>query len=104
MAAPRKSEGPSPTALRAALFTLSSLGCALAATQGQLLAARAAQGVGSAFVSPAALSIVTSSFTEGDDRNRAVAMWGAMGALGGSLARYSAGCSRRPSAGPPSSR
>jgi EmrB/QacA subfamily drug resistance transporter len=67
------------------LFTLASFGCALAVTQGQLLAARAAQGVGSAFVSPATLAIVTSSFAEGDDRNRAVAMWGAMGALGGSL-------------------
>jgi len=68
-----------------ALLTLASLGCALAATQGELLAARAAQGVGSALVSPATLSIVTSSFAEGNARNRAVAMWGAMGALGGSL-------------------
>jgi EmrB/QacA subfamily drug resistance transporter len=67
------------------LFALASLGCALAASQGQLLAARAAQGIGSAFVSPATLSIVTSSFAEGAERNHAVAVWGAMGALGGSL-------------------
>jgi len=67
------------------LFALASLACALASAQGQLLAARAAQGIGAAFVSPATLSIVTSSFAEGPDRNRAVAMWGAMGALGGSL-------------------
>jgi len=67
------------------LFALSSLACALAASQGQLLAARAAQGIGAAFVSPATLSIVTSSFAQGPERNHAVAVWGAMGALGGSL-------------------
>jgi EmrB/QacA subfamily drug resistance transporter len=67
------------------LFALASLACALATSQGQLLAARAAQGIGSAFVSPATLSIVTSSFAEGKERNHAVAVWGAMGALGGAL-------------------
>lgn len=67
-----------------ALFSLSSLACALADSQGLLLAARAVQGFGGAVLSPATLSIVTSSFAPGPERNRAVGMWGAMGALGGS--------------------
>jgi MFS family permease len=49
-----------------------------------LIGARALQGVGGAVLSPATLSIVTSSFQAGPERNRAVGMWGAMGALGGS--------------------
>ncbi len=67
-----------------ALFSLASLGCALASSQGMLLGARALQGVGGAVLSPATLSIVTSSFEAGPERNRAVGLWGAMGALGGS--------------------
>jgi EmrB/QacA subfamily drug resistance transporter len=67
-----------------ALFALSSLACALASSQGLLLGARALQGLGGAVLSPATLSIVTSSFEAGPARNRAVGLWGAMGALGGS--------------------
>ena len=67
-----------------ALFSLSSLACALADSRGLLLGARALQGFGGAILSPATLSIVTSSFAAGAERNRAVGMWGAMGALGGS--------------------
>jgi EmrB/QacA subfamily drug resistance transporter len=67
-----------------ALFTLSSLACALASSRGLLLTARTLQGVGGAVLSPATLAIVTSSFAAGAERNRAVGMWGAMGALGGS--------------------
>jgi EmrB/QacA subfamily drug resistance transporter len=67
-----------------ALFSLSSLACALADTRGLLIGARALQGVGGAVLSPATLSIVTSSFEAGPERNRAVGMWGAMGALGAS--------------------
>ena len=67
-----------------ALFSLSSLACALADTRGLLIGARALQGLGGAALSPATLSIVTSSFEAGPERNRAVGMWGAMGALGGS--------------------
>jgi EmrB/QacA subfamily drug resistance transporter len=67
-----------------ALFVLSSLACALANSRGLLLGARALQGFGGAVLSPATLSIVTSSFEEGPERNRAVGMWGAMGALGAS--------------------
>ncbi len=67
-----------------ALFSLSSLACALADSQGLLLGARAVQGLGGAILSPATLSIVTSSFEAGPERNKAVGLWGAMGALGGS--------------------
>jgi EmrB/QacA subfamily drug resistance transporter len=67
-----------------ALFSLSSLICALSDSQSVLLGARALQGLGGAVLSPATLSIVTSSFEAGPERNKAVGMWGAMGALGGS--------------------
>jgi EmrB/QacA subfamily drug resistance transporter len=67
-----------------ALFALSSLACALANTRGLLIGARALQGFGGAVLSPATLSIVTSAFEPGPARNRAVGMWGAMGALGAS--------------------
>ncbi len=67
-----------------ALFAVSSLACALADSRGLLLGARALQGLGGAVLSPATLSIVTSSFEPGPERNRAVGMWGAMGALGAS--------------------
>jgi EmrB/QacA subfamily drug resistance transporter len=67
-----------------ALFSASSLVCALASTRGLLVGARALQGFGGAVLSPATLSIVTSSFAAGPERNRAVGLWGAMGALGAS--------------------
>ena len=67
-----------------ALFTLASLACALASSRGMLIGARTLQGFGGAVLSPATLSIVTSSFAAGAERNRAVGLWGAMGALGAS--------------------
>jgi EmrB/QacA subfamily drug resistance transporter len=67
-----------------ALFALSSLGCALAGSRGVLISLRALQGVGGAIVSPATLSIITSSLPEGRERNRGVGMWGAVGGLGAS--------------------
>jgi EmrB/QacA subfamily drug resistance transporter len=68
----------------AALFALSSLACALADSRGLLIGARALQGFGGAVLSPATLSIVTSAFAEGRERNRALGVWGAAGALGAS--------------------
>src|SRR5947207_2662934 len=62
-----------------ALFALASLACAVADSRGLLLAARAVQGVGGAVMSPATLSIVTSSLEEGAERNRGLGLWGAMG-------------------------
>jgi EmrB/QacA subfamily drug resistance transporter len=65
-----------------ALFTLSSLACALSPTQGVLVGARALQGIGGAIVSPASLSILTTSFAEGRERTRALGLWAAIGGIG----------------------
>jgi EmrB/QacA subfamily drug resistance transporter len=67
-----------------ACFALSSLACALANTRGLLIGARAVQGLAGAVLSPATLSVITSSFAEGAERNRALGTWGATGALGAS--------------------
>jgi EmrB/QacA subfamily drug resistance transporter len=67
-----------------ALFALCSLGCALASSRGLLIGSRALQGFGGAVLSPATLSIITSSLPEGPERNRGLAAWGAVGALGAS--------------------
>jgi EmrB/QacA subfamily drug resistance transporter len=67
-----------------ALFALSSLVCALASSRGLLIGARALQGFGGAVVSPATLSIITSSLPEGPERNRGLGFWGAIGGLGAS--------------------
>jgi EmrB/QacA subfamily drug resistance transporter len=66
------------------LFTLASLGCALADGQGVLVGARAIQGFGAAVISAASLAIVTGNFKEGSERNRALGLWAAMGGIGGS--------------------
>jgi EmrB/QacA subfamily drug resistance transporter len=66
------------------LFALASLGCALADGQGVLVGARAIQGFGAAVISAASLAIVTGSFKEGAERNRALGLWAAMGGVGGS--------------------
>ncbi|MGD9735927.1 MAG: MFS transporter [Solirubrobacterales bacterium] len=66
------------------LFAAASLVCALADTQGLLVGARALQGLGAAVISAASLAIVTSSFAEGAERNRALGLWAAMGGIGGS--------------------
>ncbi len=65
------------------LFALASLAGGLADSQGLLIAARAVQGLGGAVIAPASLSILTTTFTEGAARNRAVGIWGAMGGAGG---------------------
>ena len=65
------------------LFAAASLAGGLAESQGLLIAARAAQGLGGAVIAPASLSILTTTFSEGAARNRAVGIWGAMGGAGG---------------------
>src|SRR3954469_25927558 len=65
------------------LFAAASLAGGLSQGQGQLIVARAFQGLGGAVVAPATLSILTTTFTEGAERNRALSVWGAMGAAGG---------------------
>jgi EmrB/QacA subfamily drug resistance transporter len=67
-----------------ALFALSSLACALADSRGLLIAARGLQGLSGAVLSPATLSIITSTLPEGPERNRGLAAWGAVGGLGAS--------------------
>jgi EmrB/QacA subfamily drug resistance transporter len=66
-----------------ALFALASLAGGLADSQGVLIGARAVQGLGGAVIAPASLSILTTTFKEGPERNRAVGIWGAMGGAGG---------------------
>jgi EmrB/QacA subfamily drug resistance transporter len=65
------------------LFTVSSLLDGLAWSEGSLIAFRSAQGLGAALVSPAALSILTTTFEEGRDRNLALGIWGAVSGSGG---------------------
>src|SRR5207245_580832 len=69
-----------------ALFTVSSLLDGLAWSEGSLIAFRLLQGLGAALVSPAALSILTTTFTEGRERNRALGIWGAASGSGGASA------------------
>ncbi|TDE33146.1 MFS transporter, partial [Nonomuraea mesophila] len=64
------------------VFTLASLATGLAQAEWQLISARAAQGIGAAMVSPAALSLLTTAFEEGADRNRALGYWAAVGSVG----------------------
>ena len=67
------------------VFTGASVGAALASSEGTLFAARAAQGLGAAMLSPAALSIIMATFTEGHERARALGVWGAVGGAGAAV-------------------
>jgi EmrB/QacA subfamily drug resistance transporter len=64
------------------IFSAASLVCGLASSTGVLIAARAVQGFGAAVVSPSTLSIITTTFEEGPERNKALGIWGAMGGSG----------------------
>ncbi|MCW2982640.1 MAG: transporter [Conexibacter sp.] len=65
------------------LFALASLAGGFAQSEMWLIIARAVQGLGAALVSPAALSIVTTTFREGSERNTALGVWGAVAGSGG---------------------
>jgi EmrB/QacA subfamily drug resistance transporter len=65
------------------LFALASLAGGFATDEATLIAARAVQGLGAALLSPAALSIVTTTFAEGAERNKALGVWGAVAGSGG---------------------
>ena len=67
------------------VFTIASFLCGLAWSEGVLIAARAVQGFGAAIISPAALSIIMTSFEEGAERNKALGIWGAIGGSGAAV-------------------
>ena len=79
------------------LFTAASLGAGLSGGLGSLVAFRAAQGLGAALAAPAALSILASTFPEGEERNKAL---GIFGAVGGSAAAFGVILSGALSSGP----
>jgi EmrB/QacA subfamily drug resistance transporter len=65
------------------LFAAASLAGGFAESEGMLIGARAVQGLGAAILSPAALSIVTTTFRDGAERNKALGVWGAVAGSGG---------------------
>src|SRR5436853_2331584 len=65
------------------LFAFASLLGGLSDSSAQLIAARAVQGLGAALLSPAALSIVATTFADGAERNKALGVWGAVAGSGG---------------------
>src|SRR3989440_7105061 len=67
------------------VVAVASLAAGFATNQGQLIAARAAQGLGAAIISPAALSIVTTLFSDGAERNKALGAWGAVAGSAGAV-------------------
>ena len=64
------------------IFTVGSLLCGFAWSEASLIGARAIQGLGAAAITPAALSILVTTFTEGRERNIALGAWGAVGGVG----------------------
>jgi EmrB/QacA subfamily drug resistance transporter len=73
------------------VFTGASLGGGLATSDTFLIVMRGIQGLGAALVLPAALSIVMNMFTEGAERNKALGIWGGVGALGGTIGLLAGG-------------
>jgi EmrB/QacA subfamily drug resistance transporter len=67
-------------------FTAASLLCGLAWSPAALLAARVIQGVGAAIITPTALSIISTTFPEGSQRNKALGIWGGLGGIGATAA------------------
>jgi EmrB/QacA subfamily drug resistance transporter len=65
------------------IVAVASLFAGFAPDEGTLVAARAAQGLGAAIIAPSALSIVTTIFRDGAERNKALGAWGAVAGSGG---------------------
>src|ERR687895_1099614 len=65
------------------VIAVASLAAGFSANQGQLIAARAAQGLGAAIIMPSALSILTTLFRDGAERNKALGAWGAVAGSAG---------------------
>ena len=73
------------------LFAISSFMGGVAGSEGMLIGARLAQGIGAAMMLPAALSILTTSFREGSDRNKALGAWGALAGLASAVGVFLGG-------------
>jgi EmrB/QacA subfamily drug resistance transporter len=73
------------------VFTAASLACGLATDEALLIGGRAVQGLGAATMLPAALSIVMNMFEEGAERNKALGIWGALGATGATVGLITGG-------------
>jgi hypothetical protein len=73
------------------LFSAASLAGGLATSQAWLLAARAVQGAGAAMIAPAALALITTTFPEGQPRNRAMGVYAAMSVAGGAVGLITGG-------------
>ncbi|MCL2769162.1 MAG: MFS transporter [Solirubrobacterales bacterium] len=67
------------------VVAVASLAAGFSASQGELIAARAAQGLGAAIIAPSALSIITTLFRDGAERNRALGAWGAVAGSAGAV-------------------
>ncbi|MGH2895763.1 MAG: MFS transporter, partial [Solirubrobacteraceae bacterium] len=74
-----------------AVFTGASLGAGMSTNEASLIAARALQGIGAAVMLPAALSIVMNMFAEGAERNKALGIWGGLGATGATVGLITGG-------------
>jgi EmrB/QacA subfamily drug resistance transporter len=74
-----------------AVFTAASLACGLATTDTFLIVMRGVQGLGAAIILPAALSIVMEMFQEGAERNKALGIWGGIGASGATVGLIAGG-------------
>ncbi|HLJ02756.1 MAG TPA: MFS transporter [Solirubrobacteraceae bacterium] len=77
--------------LGVALFTSASLTCGLSTGDAFLIGSRAVQGVGAALMLPAALSLVMNMFEEGAERNKALGIWGGLGAAGATVGLIAGG-------------
>src|SRR5579872_5078038 len=73
------------------VFAVASMAGGLADSQGLLIAARLAQGMGGALMAPAALSSLATTFTEGGDRNTALGVWGAVSGIAGAAGVFLGG-------------
>jgi EmrB/QacA subfamily drug resistance transporter len=78
-----------------AIFIAASLSCALATSETFLIIMRGVQGIGAAVVLPSALSIVMNMFREGAERNKALGLWGAIGASGATIGLLAGGALTR---------
>ena len=73
------------------VFAAASLSCGLANSPALLVGSRAVKGLGAAFMAPAALSLLTVIFAEGEERNRALGVWSAIAGAGGAVGLLAGG-------------